>query len=232
MQIIITPKRLLNYILIIILCLLLMNFIYIFTKYLTSYQLVAEYLRIFNFDREASIPTLYSCMALFLCSFLLFVISTRHSKILYKMLMWRGLALLFLFLTIDEMVSFHESLILPFRSLFDISSGFLFFAWVIPYGIGVFVFGLVYLRFLMDLPKKTRFLFILSGSLFVSGAIGMELIGANEFAKAGYSFSFSLITTLEESMEMIGIAFFIYALAQYIYENFGSFSLKIVKAQK
>ncbi|WP_422080557.1 hypothetical protein [Ulvibacterium sp.] len=140
--------------------------------------------------------------------------------------------MLFLFLTIDEMVSFHESLILPFRSLFDISSGFLFFAWVIPYGIGVFVFGLVYLRFLMDLPKKTRFLFILSGSLFVSGAIGMELIGANEFAKAGYSFSFSLITTLEESMEMIGIAFFIYALAQYIYENFGSFSLKIVKAQK
>ncbi|MFD2587093.1 hypothetical protein ACFSQJ_09135 [Croceitalea marina] len=138
-------------------------------------------------------------------------------------LKWRGLSFIFLFLSMDELISIHEPLISIIHSFTNITSGFLYFAWVIPYGISCVLFVFLYLNFLKSLPTKTRMLFIISGITFCIGAIGMELIGGKIFTTIGQlSWQFALSTTVEETLEMLGICLFIYALADFISNNLGS----------
>jgi hypothetical protein len=62
--------------------------------------------------------------------------------------------LIFLFLSIDTMVSIHESLVFPVRKFFG-ASGFLYYSWVIPYGVVLVFFIIAYSKFLFQLPKRT-----------------------------------------------------------------------------
>ena len=97
----------------------------------------------------------------------------------------------------------------------------LYFAWVIPYSILTFLFALFYLKFWISLPKPYRTFFFLSGAIFVAGAIGCEMIGAPYKFKWGRDNEFyAFFTTLEEVLEMAGIAFFLYALVRYIHEYY------------
>ncbi len=48
---------------------------------------------------------------------------------------------IYTFLAIDETAQIHEKLIAPIRVAFGLT-GALYFAWVIPYGIGVLVLAL------------------------------------------------------------------------------------------
>jgi hypothetical protein len=125
---------------------------------------------------------------------------------------WIGLSGIFAYMSVDEMASLHERLIPPMRALFD-AGGIFYFAWVIP-AIGLLiVFAVVYFRFWLQLPKKPRFYIGLAGTLYVLGALGVELIGGY-LADAGdeNSFSYSLVTTIEEGLEMTGVVLFIYGL--------------------
>jgi len=60
------------------------------------------------------------------------------------------------------------------------SSGFLYWPWVISYSCAGAFFFLAYLKFLRGLPRKTMTLFIVSGLIYVAGAIGFEIFGARE----------------------------------------------------
>ena len=91
-------------------------------------------------------------------------------------------------------------------------------------------FVAAYAKFLLDLPSRTRVLFISSGILFVTGAIGFELIGGWYADKHGTgNITYALITTCEELLEMLGIALFIYTLLKYIVDTFGSLSLSVFR---
>lgn len=57
----------------------------------------------FNLDFEYNLPSFYSAIKFFFVSFLAWLISRRN-----KRLAWIILALLFLFLGLDEVLSFHE----------------------------------------------------------------------------------------------------------------------------
>ncbi|WP_121967558.1 hypothetical protein [Leptolyngbya sp. BC1307] len=56
------------------------------------------------------------------------------------------------------------------------TEGFLHFAWVIPAAFLVVVFLLGYVRFILALLKRMRRLFLIAGSTFVGGALGMEMV--------------------------------------------------------
>jgi hypothetical protein len=58
-----------------------------------------------------------------------------------------------------------------------VNPGFPHFAWVIPYSLLVLVLGIVYLRFLMDLPPGTRRRFLIAAMPYLAPALGMEMIG-------------------------------------------------------
>ena len=83
---------------------------------------------------------------------------------------------MFCLLSIDEAFSFHESLILPLQTHFG-AHGFFYFAWVIPGAFFVGAVALMFLKFVLNLDTPTRNRFIIAGSVFVGGALGMECVG-------------------------------------------------------
>ncbi|MFK5949852.1 MAG: hypothetical protein QM500_13905 [Methylococcales bacterium] len=223
----ITPKKTLLRLLGFIVFLLSANLCAIIMKYYYNHDSFFGLVPLFNFDVEQNIPTFYSAIALMLCSILLLIIALTHKKQSAPWLSWAGLAIIFLFLSIDEFASIHEGLIDPVRDTLG-TSGFLYFAWVIPYGIALMLFLALYTKFLIRLPQHFAFLFILSGSIFVTGAIGLELIGGNQVESHGINnITYSLISTCEEFLEMLGIVIFIYTLLLYITTEIDGVSINI-----
>ena len=105
----------------------------------------------------------------------------------------------------------------PVRSALDITSGLLFFAWVIPYGIALFIFLAAYLKFTIELPARTRLLFVSAGCIYVTGAIGFELLGGHHYALYGQeNLMYIVLSTSEELFEMGGIVVFVHALLSYV----------------
>jgi len=178
---------------------------------------------------ENNLPTFYATFAVLFCAFLLMLIGylAWHSERQWSGY-WIFLALVFAFLSLDESVQLHEHLIDPMRSLFG-ADGFFYYAWVIPYGIGLVVFAAAYLRFLLHIPRRSAVLFIVAGSLFVTGAIGFEMIGGYVYQEAGGSLNvlYVVVQSIEEILEMTGIVVFLYALADYIEKSFGELQLVI-----
>ncbi len=179
-----------------------------------------------DLDAEQSIPTFYSSATLLFCSLLFAIVTIAKKKSGEQYIYWLGLALIFLFLSMDEALMVYELLIDKVRSTMG-TSGFLYFAWVIPYSIGLIVFLLVYVKFLFNLPSKTRILFIIAGLIYVTGAIGIELIGGRYSELYGYNITYFVITTIEELLEMTGIVILIYAIMSYIDMEFKDLRLSI-----
>jgi hypothetical protein len=181
---------------------------------------IQEMTRQFDLDEENNIPTYYQIVTLLFCSFLLMLISLakRASGDRYR-LHWRMQALMFLFLSIDEEASFHESIIGITRSAFNLD-GFFHFAWVLPAIVVVFIVAISYLPFLLSLPFRTRLLFVISGAFYVGGAVGMEMVGGRLLKLYGQqSLQYAAGTIVEEILEMIGVLIFIYALLSYLREQ-------------
>ena len=120
-------------------------------------------------------------------------------------------------MTIDELISIHETLISITHDLIEITSDYLTFAWVIPYGFALIILFFLYFDFVRTLPSKTRTLFLISGIIFCSGAIGIELLGGKIYSQIGqYSLEFAISCSVEETLEMLGICLFIYALLNHL----------------
>lgn len=212
----INPRKFLTYNLILIAILLAGNITGIIFKFGFNHDYVYGLVPLFNFDTETNIPTIYSAIALLFSSFLLFNIGHKNKLASAPYAAWLALALIFIFLAIDETFIIHENLIVPVRESLG-TSGLFFYAWVIPYGIGLLFFLLIFSKFLITLPKKSLIYFVASGTIFVTGAIGFELIGGQHAEIHGQvNVAYALITTTEELLEMLGIAFFIYSLFHHI----------------
>ncbi|WP_414527721.1 hypothetical protein [Nodularia chucula] len=187
---------------------------------------------LFSLDEELNIPAWYSSFMLLFSAGLLAVISVIKKTDKYFKY-WKNLSLIFLFMSLDEALSFHEILIIPsLREIFNLNPIF-FHTWVI-FGIPTVIFFVVkYFKFFLDLPKNTQFLFFLAGTVYVSGALGMEMLGG--FFRE-YSGRLSMITTIiiliEEVLEMTGIVIFIYALLNYFSSFKESINLKVYISDK
>ena len=89
-------------------------------------------------------------------------------------------------LSLDELARIHETLIRPVRRLLN-TSGLFYYAWIIPGLILVAAFLLVYVRFLANQPQRLRWGLIISGAVFVAGAIGFEALSATFADNRGIS---------------------------------------------
>ncbi len=190
-----------------------------------------DFIELVDFDYEGNLPALYSSLALFLATCLLALITTKKNRDIapYRS-HWRVLTMIFTWLMLDEALGLHEELgdFVESLELFE-AEGFLYFAWVVPYGCLLAIFCFSYLKFTLSLPSKTRLLFILSGFIFIFGAVGIEVVSAREADQHGSStILYSVLYTIEELFEMLGIVLFIYALLDYIHKEVGTvqFSLK------
>lgn len=171
----------------------------------------------FDLDGENNLPNYYQSVSMLFCAWLLLVISDMKKKIKDRYLgHWRFLAVVFLFLSMDESAQLHEMIIEPLRDALHTSGAF-YFAWVIPGLIFVTIMGLAYLPFVWKLPSRTKWLFILAGMIYLNGALGLEMVGGYLMKIYGKDSSQYVIETIaEESLEMLGILIFINALMGYL----------------
>ena len=186
----------------------------------------------FNMGSEDSIPSLiilfqWVIIVVLLSTIALIKISKKESYIF-----WIFLTLVFLFLTFDEGLSIHEKLINTSAS-WTSTKNLLYLAWIIPYTVGTFIFVLISAWFLIKLNRRTRYLFIFSGIVFLIGAIGFELVENHYY----YGFltkrfikrvAFQLSVMFGEAFEMFGLSIFIYSLIDFIkIKSGGVVNLKI-----
>lgn len=181
---------------------------------------VIQLLDLFSVNVEESIPTWFATLLLFLGAvFLVSVWGVKRRKGDAWRYYWLGLALLFLYLSVDEGAGIHEISADPLQTFFQ-TGGYLAFGWQILYLPLTLIFAICYIPFLSHLPRRSAMLFVLSGGIYVGGAVFIEGISANRwYLDGGVSFAYLSIATLEEWMEMMGATLFIYTLSDYIVEQ-------------
>jgi hypothetical protein len=175
-----------------------------------------EYLIAFDLDAEGNLPTWYSSMALLAAAVLLGIIAAhvRRRKQPFAG-HWQALAILLVVLSIDEVAQWHEHL----GRLHDVwrTHGIFYFAWVIPGALATVATGVIFLRFLRKLPASTRNRFIVAALVFCGGALGVEAISGWRAETMGMNnMTASLIATVEEVMEMTGVALVVVALLRHM----------------
>ena len=202
---------------------------------LTAYYTIADtdqfdFIELIDFDYEGNLPSFYSAITILLAAFLLAIIA--HKKALEKLpyrYHWFLLSVIFFALSLDEALGLHEELgdFVESMQIFE-AKGFLYFAWVVPYGLLLIVFLFTYFKFIFSLPKTTMLKFVSAGTLFVFGALGLETISAKEADLNGSTtMLYSTLYTLEELCEMLGIILFIHALLEYMRTDIGEINFKL-----
>ncbi|MBT8113901.1 MAG: hypothetical protein KJP04_00875 [Arenicella sp.] len=187
-----------------------------------------DFVRLVDMDYEGNLPTLFSVFLFFINSVFLYLIYRigKHKSQPFTAY-WLGLACIFLFLGIDEGTRLHEELGDLVENFVD-AKGVLYFPWVIPYVSALFIAGLIYFRFFLTLERPLQVRLMISAALFLSGAVGVEMISANEADQAGTStLTYSVLYTIEETLEMAGLIFFAHTLLLKLDNISENISLKI-----
>ena len=164
-----------------------------------------------NMDEEFNLAAFYSGFLLASISFLLGKLELSGPR--KERSDWSLLSKIFLFLAIDEIFQIHELFVIP--SLRDYVHLALTSIWVIPYGI--LSIGLLwrFRDFLRRLPEQTSRLFIAGGLVYVSGAIGMEMVSSYLVSSGAIrlsGFCYEALAGGEELLEMVGLIVFMHAL--------------------
>lgn len=166
----------------------------------------------FDVDEETNVPTWFSCTLLFLCAQTMWLVAEpRVGGPRRWRLHERGLAAVFLYLSIDELTQIHEQVIKPLRSFLHLS-GALYFAWTVVALPLTGLYALLMLGYLRALPRVTRRSFLLAGIMYVGGAAGVEMIGSSLYSKGkGDTVAYVLETVIEEGLEMTALVVFLTA---------------------
>ena len=164
-----------------------------------------------NLDEEFNLTAIYSGLLLYASSFLLKEIAVSSQG--GKRRDWMLLSKVFLFLAFDEVFQVHELFVIP--GLRQYLHPSLASIWVIPYGILFALFSFKFIPFFLGLRKQVSVLSLISGGVYVSGAIAFEalnswLVRTGQISRSG--FYYELISGFEELFEMVGIIIFLYAL--------------------
>jgi hypothetical protein len=174
--------------------------------YLYNYQ-VEELpwllLQLFDLDEENNIPTWFSSFLLLNNAFFLYLYASVDQ--LPKRLHWKLLAAGFLLLALDEVAGLHES----FNTAVE-------FNWAIPGAIVVLLVAVFFVPFLLSLPRRLAALMFVSGVLYVSGVIIVELLSEDLESD---SLIYTMAVALEEGLEMLGAWLFLRILLQHMQED-------------
>lgn len=182
----------------------------------------------FSLGNEGNISTYFATLLLLSASLLLGVVArlAYQRKDSYRR-QWVILALIFAYLSLDEFAMLHEHLG-ELTSEYFLDGGFFTYTWIIPGAVLLAVFAIGFARFFWHLAPRWKVLFAVSGLIYVGGAFGVEMISGWYLLQHGQgTFTYELFVTVEEVMEMMGIALFIYSLLEYIRTHGISLSLAV-----
>lgn len=156
---------------------------------------------------EANLPTWVSSMLLFACALVAGAIAMARTDALRRGF-W-GTCAVFVYASIDESVQLHEHLGGHYEF-----GGILYFDWVIWAAVLVVALAIAFWPFVRALPAITRTRLVVAGAIYLGGAIAMELpLGWWTDRHGVDGLGYALIDWVEETMEMIGAALALFALA-------------------
>jgi hypothetical protein len=140
---------------------------------------------------------------------------------------WLVLGFIFLLLSADETIQFHERAAWPFERILRLKGAFLY-GWVIPAIVFLSILGLSYWKFLAHLPPQTRRRFVLAGVIYVGGALGLEMVEGVYATRWGDATGgYAALVAIEETMEMSGAALFIGALLAHVRDVCGVVTFRL-----
>jgi hypothetical protein len=188
--------------------------VYFFVQW-SGYGGLFGLVRTFQLDEENNVATWFSSgLHLAAAVLLLFIGRAERGRGGRHWRYWMGLSPVFLFTSLDETASLHEIAVVPFQRLLN-AEEFLFFTWVVPAAALVAVLGIVYLRWFIGLPGRTRLIAGLSAGTFLLGALGFETIGGSLYSQKT-ELPYFFVSTAEEALEMAGLILWIYALMDFM----------------
>lgn len=163
---------------------------------------------LFNVNKEVNLPTWFNA-GLWLCSGLVASVLARGS--LTHRRSWWLFAAACLYFSVDEATLLHERLN-PAGTVLAGRLGLeLRYAWVLPGIVIASVIALLFLRFVLALPRTVRLGIILAGTIFITGAVGGELvtdIASRATTLPDYRVSpvYVAFNAVEEFLEMSAVA--------------------------
>lgn len=169
-----------------------------------------ESFRLVILDYEANLPTWFSTMLLALAA----VLFRLHAGAAERrdQRYWNLFAILFICMSIDELVGFHERITDYVPALRF--GGIFYYAWVVPALAGLCLLGAFIFPFLGRLREPLRRRLLISGFVYLSGAVGFEMIGGAWVERAGaMNAVYGVITTCEETLEIAGLWLLVRALS-------------------
>lgn len=181
-------------------------------------------IRLFGLGYEHNLPTWYVSCLLLLCALVLALIavSKRRQRLPY-VTRWWILAGAFLYISCDEAATIHENCCGYFNS-----HGVLFYGWVVPGMIVVVGMGILFLTFLGHLPRPTRRRFVIAGSIYVGGALLLDMACAYLHEQSGTNtVVYGIVDLVEEALETLGITLFLLALLDYVSRGSDTLRLSI-----
>lgn len=196
-------------------------------RFVGGHDYIYGLVSLFDVDNEDGIPTVFSAAQLLLAfGILAFICALRITG--SSPWTWRVLTVGFVLMAIDEMISMHERMTITETS----APGAIVLyerVWVYP-AIPVVILGaLAFIPFLRSLPRSTRNGMLLSGGMFIAGSVVVE---AFEMAFVIYNdarntLMYNTFTTVEESLEMLGITFFIFTLLRYVALHYPTITMQV-----
>ncbi len=169
-----------------------------------------------DMSRECNLPSFYSGALILTNAVALAAVSWRLWKERRAgWISWGFLAAVFVYLSIDETVGFHEHLSGGTREALGITGGPFYFAWVLPGMAFALIVFLLSLRFLRQLDPMSRLRVMGAGAIYLSGAVGLEMLGGWRWRVIGGDISdalYILLFTFEETLEIAGMSLMLYAV--------------------
>jgi len=195
---------------------------YIFEGF--EHGLVRLLFSLFFLDGEGNVPAIFSTW-LFLLNAVIFLIVWKAACLSgdsHKI--WLFLSSVFVFLAFDESISIHERLINPLRQALG-ATGIFYYAWIIPYGIGVGLVSIFAIPVFWRMQKRIRFWFGLSAATYLVATIGLEMISGKYLVMMNEQkdIVWILMVTLEESLEMVGLIILVYAQLLLLRDKYNGF---------
>jgi hypothetical protein len=194
----------------------LLNVPAVIFQYVWPWEGSKHYIEFFGVSGEGKLPTFYSGVTMLAAATLLGLIAARAPARGAFRAHWAALGVIFMLMSMDEMVQIHELSTRITRDFFGITGGPLYHAWVIPAMVFLAFMAVAYGRFLWKLPRRSSALFIVAGCVYVGGALVMEMVDSAYAAAYGHDLGYGVLATLEEVGEMSGIVIFIYALMDHL----------------
>ena len=175
----------------------------------------------FDLSEEANLAAWFSSMLLGQCSLILLTIgASEDPEIRPWRWHWYFIAVVFVYLSLDEATALHERATKPMHNALDLPPIFTN-AWVLLALPIIALTGLLLLSFLRNLPARTLRLFVISGVIYVGGAAGVELFsGLMKYEFGTQDIRFAAVAWIEETMELAGITLFLKAASDQLIETY------------